>query len=705
MLSIVVPSTPFQEAVLMPSSNGKLLLLLRSLLVFSVLAPALFFGLSAWLSYRDVFTAAENRAQHMANLVEEHTLKVFETIRLVLQQTDEKLADLDTERIRTARLLWDDLKALQQSLDQVDSIFVTDREGRNILTTRAFPAPPIDFSDRDYFLAQKNATSRGLYVGQAYMGRISKQPIFNFSIPRSSESGEFEGVIGISAFTDYFEKFYASVGDARDNFSIGLVREDGHVLVRYPADEGNFQPRQIAFVDAIQGRTHASISAVSPFDGLERLMTFVKVKGFPVYAAYGIDRTSILQQWHSRLGLFGLLAATVGFLMFSTTWVAHRRALEEARTRASALQAQRLEAIGQLTGGVAHDFNNLLTIISGNLELAERRTDLEGIRRMHKTIRHAVDRGAGLTRQLLAFSRRQPLNPQTLDVNNILETVQAWIGRGMTESIQITFDLADDLGAVRLDPGEFEAALLNLAVNARDAMSNGGKLTFISRNAQLSESDIARLGLSLLPGPYVEVSIEDTGTGMSPEVLGRVYEPFFTTKEIGKGTGLGLSQVYGFVQQSGGGILIRSERGKGTRVSLYLPRSDEPVAVQPPSATEQDVCGSGIVLLVEDNDEVRMLTTSMLQDLGYTPVVARSGVEALAMLRAGEPIDLVLSDIVMPRGISGVDLAQQALTSRPKIKVLLTTGSPDSSRAQQFPVLPKPFTNLELGVAIKQVLQ
>ena len=591
---------------------------------------------------------------------------------------------------------------MQQSLDQIDSIFATDRNGKNILTTRAYPAPPTDFSDRDYFLAQKNANTRGLYVGQAYMGRISNKPIFNFSLPRSSEGGEFDGVIGISAYTDYFEKFYASVGDASDNFSIALVREDGHVLVRYPAD-GNFQPRQISFVEAIQNRTHASVSAVSPFDGLERLITFVKVKGFPVYAAYGIDRASLLQQWHSRVGLFGLLAATVAFLMLSTTWVAYRRAVEEARTRTSALQAQRLEAVGQLTGGVAHDFNNLLTIISGNLELAERRTDLDGIRRMHKTIRHAVDRGAGLTRQLLAFSRRQPLNPQTLDINPILETAQSWIGRGMTESIQLGFDLAGGLWAVRLDPGEFEAALLNLAVNARDAMPNGGKLTFVSRNAQLSESDIARLGLSLLPGQYVEVSIEDTGTGMAPEVLARVYEPFFTTKEIGKGTGLGLSQVYGFVQQSGGGVLIRSEPGKGTCVTLYLPRSNEPVAVEPPAVSEQDVRGSGIVLLVEDNDEVRMLTTTMLQDLGYTPVVARSGVEALAMLRAGEPIDLILSDIVMPRGISGVDLARQAATSRPEIKVLLTTGLPDG-RALQFPVLPKPFSNLELGVAIKQVL-
>jgi CheY-like chemotaxis protein len=191
---------------------------------------------------------------------------------------------------------------------------------------------------------------------------------------------------------------------------------------------------------------------------------------------------------------------------------------------------------------------------------------------------------------------------------------------------------------------------------------------------------------------------------MAPDVLARVYEPFFTTKEVGKGTGLGLSQVYGFVQQSGGGVLIRSERGKGTWVTLYLPRSNEPLAVEPPTAMEQDVRGSGIVLLVEDNDEVRKLTTTMLQDLGYTPVVARSGIEALAMLRAGEPIDLVLSDIVMPRGISGVDLAEQVVTSRPQIKVLLTTGLPDRSRTQQFPVLPKPFTNLELGVAIKQVL-
>jgi two-component system, NtrC family, sensor kinase len=689
----------------MSRANGKLLLLLRSLLVFSILAPSLFFGLSAWLSYRDAFAAAESRTRHMASLLQEHTLKVFETIRLVLQQTDERISGRTPDEISTSRILWEQLKALQQSLEQVDSIFVTDGAGRNVLTTRAYPAPDIDFSDRDYFVAHKNAGSKGVYVGQAYLGRISKKPIFNFSIPRSHEGGAFEGVIGISAFTEYFEKFYASVGDERDNFAVSLVRDDGSVLVRYPAPDGVARPQQISIVDAVRDRQMATFWISSRFDGLERLVTLVKVKDFPVYASYSIDRASILQHWHARVGLFALLAATVGFLMFSTTWVAYRRAVNEARTRASALQAQRLEAVGQLTGGVAHDFNNLLTIISGNLELAERRTDVDGIRRLHKSIRHAVERGAGLTRQLLSFSRREPLNPQTVNVNQILETARSWIGRGMTETIQIEFDLAAELWPARLDTGEFEAALLNLAVNARDAMPRGGKLTITTRNAMLTESAIASLGVSLLPGPYVEVSIKDTGTGMTADIVARIYEPFFTTKEAGKGTGLGMSQVYGFVQQSGGAIHIDSGPGQGTCVSLYLPRSHEAIKAEPVPVQNSDVRGSGIVLLVEDNDEVRMLTTSMLQDLGYTPVIARSGVEALAMLRAGEPIDMLLSDILMPRGINGVELAKEAIESRPHIKVLLTTGLPAASHMQQFPVLPKPFTNVELGMAIKQVMQ
>jgi CheY-like chemotaxis protein len=192
---------------------------------------------------------------------------------------------------------------------------------------------------------------------------------------------------------------------------------------------------------------------------------------------------------------------------------------------------------------------------------------------------------------------------------------------------------------------------------------------------------------------------------MTADIVARIYEPFFTTKEAGKGTGLGMSQVYGFVQQSGGAIHIDSGPGQGTCVSLYLPRSHEAIKAEPVPVQNSDVRESGIVLLVEDNDEVRMLTTSMLQDLGYTPVIARSGVEALAMLRAGEPIDMLLSDILMPRGINGVELAKEAIESRPHIKVLLTTGLPAASHMQQFPVLPKPFTNVELGMAIKQVMQ
>ena len=324
---------------------------------------------------------------------------------------------------------------------------------------------------------------------------------------------------------------------------------------------------------------------------------YVKVRGFPVYAVYGIDQRTITATWLSTLYQAAALAFAVGLCLFATAWVALKRATQESlalesltqttrrleqeiekreRAEASLMQAQRLEAVGQLTGGIAHDFNNLLTVIAGNLDLADRRNDLASIRRMLKSIRYASDRAANLTRQLLAFSRRHMLNPKAVDLNGLLQRTRVLIEHCVPESITLDFDLSADLCPVRIDASEFEAAVLNLVVNARDAMPEGGTLKFATRDTIFADGEAnAPQGR---PGRYIALRIEDTGYGMPPDTLARVYEPFFTTKEVGKGTGLGLSQVYGFAKQSGGSVSIDSTVGRGTQVSIFLPWSPEVIA-------------------------------------------------------------------------------------------------------------------------------
>jgi signal transduction histidine kinase/CheY-like chemotaxis protein len=703
---------------------------IRAMLVASVLAPVAVLGLFAWHSYHQIVHGAQDRAQRFATVVQEHTLKVFETIGLVLQAADQRLRGADLDALPGSKEIWDELRRLQQSSEQIGSIFVVDRHGFGSFTTRAFPSPVVDFSDRDYYFEQRRA-NQGLYVGQSYVGKISSDQIFNFSIRRTSEDGRFDGVIGVSAYVHYFEKYYRSIGVLEDGFAIALVKDDGNILVRYPAlGTGSSKvPDDNPFLQKLRAADHGTFFARSPFNGLDRLYGYVKVRGFPIYAVYGIDQRAITAEWLETVYQAAALAFVVGFCMFVTAWFALRRAKQEAlalrnlrqttgkleqeiqrreRAEASLLQTQRLEAIGQLTGGIAHDFNNLLTVISGNLDLADRRSDLGSVRRLLKSVRYASERAASLTRQLLAFSRRHMLNPRTVDINGVLERTRVLIEHSVPESIKLEFDLHGDPCPARIDVSEFEAAVLNVVVNARDAMPNGGKLRFSVHDVVLGDDDGGANAPQVMPGRHVEVRVEDTGCGMSPETLGRVYEPFFTTKEVGKGTGLGLSQVYGFVQQSGGSISIGSELGRGTRVSIFLPRSSEAITAEggDPLAAMPRAGRPATILIVEDDPEVRKTSIAMLHELGHQILIARNAAEALALLQAGNPIDILFTDVVMPGGMSGVELANQALARSPALKVLITTGYPGHAELlrSDFAVLPKPFTRVDLELLIRSLI-
>jgi len=385
----------------------------------------------------------------------------------------------------------------------------------------------------------------------------------------------------------------------------------------------------------------------------------------------------------------------------------------EAELRASQIQlqqSQKLEAIGQLAGGVAHDFNNMLTAIIGYTDLSLRRVGLENsIRRNLEETKKAAERAASLVRQLLAFSRKQILEPKVLDLNDVVKDMQKMLTRLIGEDVRLATRLEPDLGSVKADPCQVEQIIVNLVVNARDAMPRGGSVTIETANTSLDERAVLK-HVSVKPGAYVMLSVSDTGSGMDQETQQRIFEPFFTTKEIGKGTGLGLSTVYGIVKQSGGNIWVYSEPGMGTVFKVYLPRIDDATAVTVGKPETIVLRGSETILLIEDEDIVRGLTKKILMQAGYNVLDAKGGEEAIRVCHAyPAPIDLLLTDVVMPE-ISGKEVADRLLELRPTIRVLFMSGYTDEAIVQHgvldasVEFIQKPFTWFGLTKKVRDVL-
>ena len=375
-------------------------------------------------------------------------------------------------------------------------------------------------------------------------------------------------------------------------------------------------------------------------------------------------------------------------------------------------QAQKMKAVGQLTGGIAHDFNNILTVITGMVEALSEAVKTDPIlAEMVKSIEEAAERGAQLTQRMLAFARKQPLQPRPIDLNDIVTRMVAMLQRTLGEDIAVKTVLANGLWPAQADPFQLEDAIVNLAVNARDAMPTGGELAIGTSNVHLDENYAAH-NVEVAPGDYVVVAIADTGVGMPPEVIEHAFEPFFTTKDVGRGTGLGLSMVYGFVKQSNGFVYIDSEKGQGTTVRLYLPRAENE-QLQPKS----DLCrpaslpdGNETILVVEDAAAVRATAVSLLESLGYRVLQANDGPSALELVDEHLDIDLVLSDVVMPGGMKGPDLARHVLKRRPDVKLLYMSGYADDASFRDGAFEPyaelisKPFQSEELARKVREVL-
>jgi two-component system NtrC family sensor kinase len=685
---------------------------LRALVVASLIGPALFFAYSGWANYHRLEEQTDERLESALDVVQEHTLKAFQTVERTIAETNEVLRDLTPEQIRAnGALIQARLRKTQDSLPQVEAIWAFDKDGRPLVSSTIFPLPPdLNNADRDYFAAHVNGDI-GTYVGKTITAKIGGARFFVISRRRPSPDGSFNGVIAITMKPEHFQSFYVRAARGFVD-SLGIIRADGEFLSRVPS-AGAAVPMQLSqsssFMRAIQQYPDAGrFSAISQIDGIERRVGYRKVPSYPIYVQVGIEEASIWKElWNSIRGLliFGIPATLILFLLsiYALRRTQHfyaevsRREIAEAALK----QAQRLEAVGHLTGGVAHDFNNLLMVVKGNVDRLRRFPFDERQIRSLDAIDHAATRGANLIRQLLSFSRQQTHETAIVCLRQYLTDLKDMLRSSLRGDIVLDLELPDDLWSTKVDPNELELAILNVAVNARDAMPDGGRLTVTAWNA--SQADVDQVGLT---GEFIVLSLTDTGCGIPEDILPHVFEPFYTTKEVGKGTGLGLSQVYGFAQQSGGAATIRAERGRGTTVTIYLPRTKEMASDKnAPPARHSSAKHQGHILLVEDNSDISNVTRINLEELGYEVTHVSTAREAMDLLRQNRSFDLVFSDIVMPGDMNGVDLARIIRERYPTLPVLLTTGY--SSVAQTamnegLPILRKPYDLNDLSVHIER---
>jgi len=672
------------------------------MMVASVVLPLVLFAFAGWLNYRHEYAVADDRIERSLDILHEHTLKVFQTVERAMAEVNEIVRGMSDDDMRSDQShLHERVKRIVDALPEVQAIFLINRDGRPLVSSRLTQIPAdFDSRERSFFAAQ-TAGDAGTYVSEILTPRLTglSTPFFVLSRRRPS-----------AMVPQYFEEFYALIGRSPGSL-YALLRADGRFLARYPErpDQG-LQPGSALHTTIAQGRGR-SIQTIrrSQIDAVERRVGHRKLEGFPVYVVAGIDSSAIRGEWMATMAshlVFGLPATLFLFLIIGVALRRTRRLHAEAERREAAeaalRQAQRLEAIGQLTGGVAHDFNNLLMIVSGSVQRLRRDLTSEKHTRLLDMITNATNRGESLTRQLLAFSRRQMLTPAVIDLTERLPELKDMLSRSLRDDITIEVVVSDPSCSVKVDPSELELALLNLAVNARDAMPNGGALSITAKSVVL-KGKAAEEGLS---GEFVAIRVADTGSGIPADILPHVFEPFFTTKEVGKGTGLGLSQVYGFAKQSGGTATITSTVGRGTVITLYLPRTQELPApsiarIEAEAAPQR----AGTVLVVEDSPEVAEVATAYFQQLGYMVKQVANAHEALELLANDPKINLIFSDILMPGGMNGLELGHAIRRLYPALPVLLATGYSDSARdavQQGFVVLHKPFELAGLEQALRE---
>ncbi len=658
----------------------------------------------------------------------EQTGRAIETIDFLMRS-------VAAEAARSGGVTSDGIARRIMGVQQLLEISLTDASGRVLVAAHTAPGAMLPAAGLRLIAKATGGGVTGLQISEPMrdaQGRWTALMLRPVTI-----GGAAHFVVGFINLA-YFQDFYRAV-DLPENGAILLHLRDGTVLARYPADDrvvGTSYAHLPPFRDILSHETAGTVEMTSPIDGSVRILAIRALKAFPLAVNVSVDEDVVLTTWRrqaitlavSVVAAGGLVAALLFLLarrtrqaeqLLGSTSAAYAAAAqanhdlllqiaERERAEAALRQAQRVEAVGQLTGGVAHDFNNLLTVILGNVDLLQASPGASRFAARLTTIRAAAERGANLTSQMLAFARRQPLMPRAVDLNALIQGMTPLLQSAVGTHVRIELRLEAEDGTATVDPTQVELVILNLAINARDAMPEGGTLTLGTALSELPYDDRPD---APPPGAYLCITVRDTGTGMPPEVLARVFEPFFTTKGPNGGSGLGLSQAYGVARQSGGTLTLSSAVGQGTTVSLYLPRAEaraEPPPSQAAPSQPAETEHRATLLVVDDDTDVLATTTMLLRRRGYAVLDAGNAQDALVLLKERPAIDLLLTDMVMP-DVNGPELARRARTLRPGLPVVFFSGYADpealAGSGSTIRLVRKPFRPGDLADMIESALK
>lgn len=693
---------------------------LEATVVLALAVPAVLFSVEAVRRFNDAMDDARARLSSDVEVAAQHALRVFDTTDVLLARAFDIVGNSDDNSIRTReQALHGQLKRITAPLPHVQSLWVFSGSGTPLVSNRFYPTPIFDVSDREYF--QWHLAGRGpTYVTEALVARVGGERFFDVSRRRVDSKGNFAGLISVGLRPEHFSSFYKElIGDRKDG-RVALFRSDGRYVARGPSlppPESRLPSGGPLLTRWDQGETFGIHDSDALQDGSARIGAFQKVGDYPLYVYASIPRESVVSEWQREMGLLAAFVGPVSLSLAWVAWVARQRTREQLlasqrleeetaqrlRTEETLRQAQKLEAMGRLTGGVAHDFNNLLAVVSNNAFLLETNTlGEESKAKALSRIQRAVASGTALTRQLLSFARRQALRPEVVSLQERLPGLADMLHTALGTSIECVVSVEPDTSPIEVDMAEMELALLNLAINAKDACPSGGRVSITARNAAPEEWPET-------PGQAVVIEVVDNGYGIDSDLMERVFEPFFTTKPVGEGTGLGLSQVHGFCTRANGVAHISSEPGKGTTVSMYLPaaapHSPLPLVQAQNSPPQSLRCR---VLLVDDNVALADSIRPMLESVGCTVEWAASVHEALAVLTEGGIFDVVLSDIVMPGALDGIHFADSLRRAYPELPVVLMTGYSGklaTARHLDYIVLPKPCTPQALVETLSRAVQ
>jgi signal transduction histidine kinase len=701
----------------MPSRNfAATRRMLLIVLAVSIVFPLICLAGYGYFDYQRRIADSDDMIERLARVAEEQAVKVLDLNQQMSSRIVELLGNEDETQIRAREaMLHDRLREIGGDFPQVSSIYLLGAKGDLLVSSRVFPAPAISIGQREDFLSAK-AMRPQQYFSLPMFGPLSQTNVFTTATGRSDADGRFLGVVSVALRNEYFSRFYRELTNGDSSLAMGLYRQDGNLLVRYPPWPAGAKPTpQSKFTQALRDKQlFGHVRLNSTVDGVERLLAFRRVGDYPLYVMSAYATSSIGAAWRQHFILIAALTAVPCLAIWLLVLYSLRQLEGERRAwerwqgevamrlsaEASSRQLQRMGALGNLVANVAHDFNNLLMVVSANTELA-RLKRFNQVEKEVLAVERATATAESLTRRLLSVARKQPLKQEPLDLATWLPAAAPLIDATLGDNVELALNMVDSVWQVLADPTDLEYAIMNLAVNARDAMPRGGRFVIRCQNNRLVGSD------TLLPdGEYVLIACSDDGEGMPEAVARRAFEPLFTTKLRGSGTGLGLAQVLSMCEQAGGTAKIESVPGSGTTVRLYLPRYRErqkATATQIETAQAAVPAPSGVVLLVEDNEDVAAGVAAVLETFGCEVRHEPTADQALDLLTGGARFELVLSDIQMPGKLNGIDLAEKVRSAWPSQKIALMTGYADElERARRLGVaiLAKPFNIDELHALV-----